>query len=111
MTEVKGLFMSINNEKNKKTKTSDIRAEKLKMYSIGSVILLVAIILLVNILFDGIFGKALTFDFSDSGQNTISQESIDYINSLPADTKIRVVGLFDKPDQNLKLSFLSLVAA
>lgn len=91
--------MSINNEKNKKTKTSDIRAEKLKMYSIGSVILLVAIILLVNILFDGIFGKALTFDFSDSGQNTISQESIDYINSLPADTKIRVVGLFDKPDQ------------
>ena len=77
---------------------SDDRAKKLKYYSIGSVVLLIAIVLLANILFDGIFGKALTFDFSESGQNTISQVSVDYINSLPADAHIRIVGLFNRPD-------------
>lgn len=94
------MIMSTNNAKQQtKKKPSDIRAERLKLYSIGSVVLLIGIILLVNILFDGIFGKALTFDFSDSGQNSISQESIDYLNTLPTDAKIRVVGLFDKPEQ------------
>lgn len=92
------MIMSTNNAKQQK-KSSDSRADKLKIYSIGSVVLLIGIILLVNVLFDGIFGKALTFDFSDSGQNSVSQESINYINTLPADAKIRVVGLFDKPEQ------------
>ena len=77
---------------------TDNRADKLKLYSIGSVVILIGIILFVNILFDRIFGKALTFDFSDSNQNSISQESIDYINSLPADSHIRIVGLFSRPD-------------
>ena len=76
---------------------NDDRSGKLKLYSIGSVVLLIAIVLLVNVLFDKILGKALTFDFSDALSNTISQESIDYINGLPQDTKIRIVGLFDKP--------------
>lgn len=116
MTEVKRLNMNKENNANshqmpeKKTmpknssgakKTvihSDDRAKKLKYYSIGSVVLLIAIVLLANILFDGIFGKALTFDFSESGQNTISQVSVDYINSLPADAHIRIVGLFNRPD-------------
>lgn len=77
---------------------ADDRAHKLKMYSIGSVVLLIAIVLLSNILFDGIFGKALTFDFSDAGQNSVSQISVDYLDSLPADTRIRIVGLFTRPD-------------
>ena len=82
----------------KENSQNDNRAEKLKLYSIGSVVLLALIILLVNFLFDKIFGKALTFDFSDYSQNSISQESIDYLNTLPADTRIRVVGLFNRPD-------------
>ncbi len=86
-----------NINQNKIVSHSDDRADKLKLYSIGSVILLIAIVLLVNILFDGIFGKALTFDFSVSEQNTISQVSVDYINSLPSDTHIRIVGLFERP--------------
>ena len=77
---------------------SDDRAEKLKLYSIGSVVLLIAIVLLANILFNGILGKALTFDLSDYSQNSISQESIDFINSLSPDTHIRIVGLFNRPD-------------
>lgn len=76
----------------------DVRSFKLKQYSIGSVILLVCIVLVVNILLDRIFGKSLTFDFSDYNQNTISKESEDYLNSLSSDAKIRIVGLFDRPD-------------
>ena len=82
----------------KESVQSDDRAEKLKIYSIGSVVLLIAIVLLANILFNGIFGKALTFDLSDYSQNSISQESIDFINSLSPDTHIRIVGLFNRPD-------------
>lgn len=77
---------------------SDVRSDKLKLYSIGSVLILIAIILLANILFDGIFGKVLSFDFSEHEQNTLSQDSLDYIHSLPQDTRIRIVGLFDRPD-------------
>lgn len=80
-----------------KTQKSDERSDKLKLYSIGSVVILIAIVLLVNVLFDKILGKALTFDFSDALANTISQESIDYINGLPEGTKIQIVGLFEKP--------------
>ena len=82
---------------NVKNPQSDDRSGKLKLYSIGSVVILIAIVLLVNVLFDKILGKALTFDFSDALANSISQESIDYINGLPQDTNIRIVGLFDKP--------------
>ena len=88
----------MSNKKTNENTQNDSRADKLKRYSIGSVILLIAIILLVNFLFDKLFGKGLTFDFSDAGQNSISQETVDYLNSLPADTHIRVVGLFNRPE-------------
>ena len=82
----------------KQNNQTDDRAHKLKLYSIGSIVLLIGIILFVNILFDGILGKALTFDFSDYGQNSISQESQVFIDSLSPDTHIRIVGLFNRPD-------------
>lgn len=82
---------------NNKKKTDD-RAHKLKLYSIGSVVLLIGIVLFTNILFDGIFGKLLTLDFSDYGQNSISQQSQDFIDSLSPDTHVRIVGLFNRPD-------------
>lgn len=79
-------------------KHQDIRSHKLKQYSIGSVILLVCIVIVVNFLLDRIFGKALTFDFSDYNQNSISKETEDYLDSLPADTRIRIIAFFDRPD-------------
>lgn len=79
-------------------KKSDDRADKLKLYSIGSVLLLIGIVLFVNILFDGLLGKALTFDFSDTAQNSVSTETKNYLDSLSPDTHIRVVGLFNRPD-------------
>ncbi|PWJ70732.1 ABC transporter family protein [Ruminococcaceae bacterium R-25] len=79
-------------------KNTDNRSDKIKLYSIGAVVLLIAILVLANVLFEKILGKALTFDFSDNLSNSLSQVSIDYLDSLPADTKIQVVGLFEKPD-------------
>ena len=79
-------------------KQNDDRAHKLKIYSIGSVVLLIGIVLVTNILFDGIFGKVLTFDFSDYGQNSISEESQIFLDSLSPDTHVRIIGLFDRPD-------------
>ena len=52
----------MSNKSAKQNKQTDNRADKLKLYSIGSVVILIGIIVLVNILFDGIFGKSLSFD-------------------------------------------------
>ena len=98
----------MNQNSNKKTvnkkgyKTSNVkndsRIKTLKIYAIGSVVILVAIVVLLNILITGLFGDALTFDFSAHNQNSISQQSKDYINSLPENASIRIVGLFERPD-------------
>ena len=85
-------------EINKDNNQTDTRADKLKLFSIGSVILLAAIILLVNFLFDKVLGQPLTFDFSDSFNNSISAETQEYIDSLPEGTNIKIVGLFNRPD-------------
>lgn len=79
-------------------KKNDNRSDKIKFYSIGAVVILIGILLLTNVLFEKILGKALTFDFSDNLSNSLSQDSIDYLDSLPADTKIQIVGLFEKPE-------------
>lgn len=95
-----------NNAKNKDLRTSDKGSNKnvdkrnisLKWFSIASVVILIAIVLLVDVLFDAILGDKFVFDMSSTGHHTISQPTQDFINSLPSDTKIRIVGLFEKPD-------------
>ncbi|MBR6484949.1 MAG: hypothetical protein IKT14_08005, partial [Clostridiales bacterium] len=79
----------------------DKRSKTLQMFSVASVIILIVIVLFVNIIFDVIIGDKLTFDFSATGQNSISQVTEDYLDSLPADTHVRIVGLMDRP-VNLK---------
>lgn len=78
-------------------KRSDERAKQLKLYAVGSVLILAAIVLLLNVILDNFLGKALTFDFTEGHSNTISSESEKFIESLPDDTRIRVVGLFLRP--------------
>ena len=87
---------SIVNKKNAPVKR-DARMLNLKLFSIGSIVLLIAIVLVVNVIFDSLIGDKLTFDFSSTGQNSISGITEDYIKSLPSDTDIRIVGLFDEP--------------
>jgi len=86
----------MNQKKNNKHKNE--RAYQLKIFSIGSVLILLAIVLFLNILIDNAFGKALTFDFSLERSNTVSEETVKFLDSLPADTKIRIVGLFERPE-------------
>ena len=88
----------MNKEIINENKNNDSRADKLKKYSLASVVLLAAIVILGNFLLDKVFGKALTFDFSYSSQNSISQPSIDYLDGLSPDTHIRIVGLFNRPN-------------
>ncbi|MBP5262151.1 MAG: GldG family protein [Clostridiales bacterium] len=40
----------------------------------------------------------MSFDFSLAGQNSVSQTTIDFLESLPADSNIRIVGLMDRPE-------------
>ena len=82
----------------KKDIKKDKRSSILRLYSVGTVVILVTIIVVVNILFENILGKYLTFDQSTYGQNSITQASKDFIKSLPENTNIRIVGLFDKPE-------------
>ena len=79
-------------------KNRNERAHQLKIYSIGSVVILAVIILLTNILIDVFLGKKLTSDFSLEGSNTISQETQKYLDALPQDAKIRIIGLFEMPE-------------
>lgn len=90
--------MSKENLNENNNNNSDSRAEKLKMFSIASVLILAAIIILGNFLLDKVLGKALTYDFSYSSQNSVSNVTADYLKSLPEGTHVRIVGLFDKPD-------------
>jgi hypothetical protein len=88
---------------------TDSRSDKLKLFSIGSVVLLAAIIIVGNFLFDKILGTALTFDFSDTAQNSITQVSADYLNGLPQDTHIRIVGLFKRPENVAGTSYQCII--
>ncbi len=94
--------MSNSSKNNALLKSSDKNIDKrnisLKWFSIGSVIILIAIVLVVDILFDAILGDKFVFDMSSTGQHTVSQTTEDYLASLPADTHIRIVGLFEEPE-------------
>ena len=86
-------------------KRKNERARQLKIYSIGSVLILAVIILLFNLLFEKVLGNALTFDFTVERSNSISDESQKFIDSLPDGTKIRIVGLFEKPESVISTEY------
>ena len=85
------------------------RAKQYKLYAIGSVVILGVIVLLVNILFDNLLGKALTFDFTLDKSSSISAESQKFIDSLPEGTRFRIVGLFERPESvvNTKYQYIA----
>lgn len=92
---------------NDKSKTAtDVRAGKLKLYSVSSFIILLICVLAVNIIFglkikNTSIDDYLTYDMTATGQNSVSSVTVSYLDSLPADTSIRIVGLMDRPT-NLK---------
>ena len=105
MSKVINVFSNKSSDKKKRNE----RAHHLKVYSIGSVLILLAIILLVNILLDKALGKKLTFDFSVEHSNTISNESVKFLDSLPQGTNIRIVGLFENPESITGTSYQYII--
>jgi len=99
--------VSKNATSNKKHKNE--RAHQLKIYAVGSVLILLAIILLANVLLDKVLGNALTFDFSVQNSNVISDASVQFLDSLPQDAKIRIVGLFERPSSFYETKYQYIV--
>lgn len=90
-----------NKKETSKVKT-DSRAGKLKLFSISSFLILLVIVLAVNIIFglkikNTSINDYLTFDMTATGQNSVSDVTITYLNNLPADSHVRIVGLMDRP--------------
>ena len=94
-----------NNKTGKKESSAvktDARAGKLKLFSISSFIILLVTVLAVNIIFglkikNTSIDDYLTYDMTATGQNSVSEVTISYLNSLPEGTTVRIVGLMDKP--------------
>lgn len=76
---------------------SDKRAANLKAFSIGSAFLLFAIILVVNILLYVTLNDRLLIDTSSTAQNSITEQTQAFLDNIPSDKNIRIVGLFDEP--------------
>jgi len=93
----------INNTKNevshtkksliKKNKNADKRARSLRLFSVGSVIIIIAILLVVNLLFDSVFSGKLSWDLSNSKVNSISDVSQGILSKMNKD--VEIVGLFE----------------
>lgn len=83
-----------------KAEIKDKRQFYLKLFSMGSVLIMVLIVILSNVLLDKMLGNSLMFDFTKSGINSISQNTIDILHKLPDDAKIRIIGLMNEPDPN-----------
>ncbi len=85
-------------KKSSNAEPKDKRQVSLKMYSIGTVLILLVIVIVANILVENLLGQYMSFDFSVAGQNSISETTVDFLDSLPDDVNVRIVGLMDKPE-------------
>lgn len=90
------------NDKKEKSVQTDVRAGKLKLFSVSSFVILLVIVIAVNIIFSLKINNTsiddyLTYDMTATGQNSVSEVTINYLHQLPADTHIRIVGLTDRP--------------
>ncbi len=76
-----------------KSKQIDKRSGSLKIFSIGSVLVVIALLLVVNIFFDSILGDYLKWDLTNTESNSIGDVSKSVLNNLDKD--IEIVGLFE----------------
>jgi len=77
----------------KKNKNADKRARSLRLFSVGSVIIIIAILLVINLLFDSVFSGKLSWDLSSSKVNSISDVSQGILSKMSKD--VEIVGLFE----------------
>ncbi len=72
----------------------DRRTATLRRYAIGSVLVLVAIIITLNLLV-GVLTRDLKFDFTPTKMNTLTPETKDVLSKL--NDEVEIIGLFEKP--------------
>jgi len=79
--------------KEKKRKSVDKRSRSLRLFSIGSVVFIIAILLVVNLLFDSVFSGKLSWDLTSMQVNSISDVSKGIVSKMDKD--VEIVGLFE----------------
>lgn len=82
-------------KRKKRVQSRDKRSRSMLMYAVGSILVLIAILIVFNLLFDVIFGRKVAFDFSDSKMNTIGSKTKEVVHQLDAD--VEIIGLFEEP--------------
>lgn len=87
--------MNFFSDRKKRVQSSDKRSRSMLMYSIGSILLLIAILIVFNLLYDVTLGSRLKLDFSDSKMNTIGSQTQNIISQL--DSEVEIIGLFEEP--------------
>jgi ABC-2 type transport system permease protein len=100
-----------NIKKTKKPKfISDSRARSLRIFSIGSVVVVCALLLVVNIFLDTIAGDKLTLDLTDTKSYSIGDISKELVSNLDQD--VEIVGLFEltQANENIFKDFVPLLA-
>jgi hypothetical protein len=89
-------------EKNDKSKRQvDKRSFILKMFSVGSVIAIIAILIVFNLLFESLLGSVLSWDLTGTQNNSIGDVSKGILSTLSKD--VEIVGLFELTPDNEKL--------
>lgn len=78
----------------------DARYKVLRRVSVISIVVIVAICLLFNVLFDLLLDRKLTFDSSSVQSNSIGIASKDVLKDL--NKKVEIYGLFDKSDTSIE---------
>lgn len=75
----------------------DKRTRSLRVFSIGSVIVLAAILLTVNLFFDSALSDKLSWDLSSTQVNSIGDVSKGIVSKLDKD--VEIVGLFERTNE------------
>ncbi len=82
----------------KKSKGIDKRSLSLRLFSVGSVIAIIAILIVVNILFETVLGNVLKWDLTQNQSNSIGDISKGILTQIDKD--VEIVGLFELNDAN-----------
>ncbi len=81
-------------KKEKIVKPSDKRNKSLKMISVSSAILFIAIVIILNLVFDSLLGTSLKWDWSQTNMFSVGDVTKEMVGKLDKD--IKIVGLYEK---------------
>ena len=94
--------------KKEKKRISDKRAKSLKFFSVGSIFMGLALVIVINLLFDSTLGKKLSWDLTSTKLRSIGEESIELVSALEKD--VEIVGLFDYDNYQSNSSFVDFLS-